>query len=122
MKIPKSSILAGEGKVFPGSGRHGIAVYRKNDGAFVALSADCPHKHCDVVWNAADKTWDCPCHNSRFKPDSALMRGPAVEPLSKLQALDLGEEIEVRAKDATPLSPSLRNSAEWRSTRTRRES
>lgn len=95
MKIPKSSIPAGEGKVFPGAGPHGMAVYRKDDGTFVALSADCPHKHCDVGWNAADKTWDCPCHNSRFKPDGALMRGPAVDPLRKLTTRDVGEEIEV---------------------------
>lgn len=96
MKISKSDIPPGTGKVFPGAGPHGIAVYRKDDGSCVALSADCPHKHCDVAWNATDRTWDCPCHSSRFKPDGNLIQGPAIDPLKKLTAQDLGEEIEVR--------------------------
>lgn len=95
MKITKSSIPLGEGKAFAGQGSHQIAVYHKDDGSFVTLSADCPHMRCDVAWNNADKTWDCPCHHSRFKPDGALMQGPALDPLRKLSSQDLGEELEV---------------------------
>lgn len=95
MRIPKSSIPPGEGKTFPGSSQHGIAVYRKADGAFITLSTDCPHRHCDVGWNATDKTWDCPCHGSRFKAEGSLIKGPAIDPLRKLSSQDVGEEIEV---------------------------
>ncbi|HWR00146.1 MAG TPA: Rieske 2Fe-2S domain-containing protein [Candidatus Methylomirabilis sp.] len=94
-KIRKSDVLPGEGRTFPGAGPRSIAVYHKDDGTFVALSADCPHKHCDVVWNSNEKTWDCPCHASRFKPDGRLIQGPAVDPLRKLSSVDLGEELEV---------------------------
>ncbi len=96
MNIKKSSVPPGAGRVFPGAGTHGIAVYRKGDGSCVALSADCPHKRCDVVWNTNDKTWDCPCHASRFKADGRLLQGPAVDPLRKLSSQDMGEEIEVK--------------------------
>ncbi|OGL73186.1 hypothetical protein A3E39_00230 [Candidatus Uhrbacteria bacterium RIFCSPHIGHO2_12_FULL_60_25] len=96
MNIKKSSVPPGEGRVFPGAGPHGVAVFHKDDGTFTALSADCPHKHCDVVWNTNDKTWDCPCHASRFKPDGRLMQGPAVDPLRKLTVQDVGEEIDVK--------------------------
>jgi hypothetical protein len=38
---------------------------------------------CLVRWDAADRTWDCPCHGSRFHPDGSILSGPAEEPLSK---------------------------------------
>jgi Rieske Fe-S protein len=39
---------------------------------------------CDVAWNGAEKTWDCPCHGSRFTPDGDVINGPAHEPLEKI--------------------------------------
>jgi len=59
-----------------------VAAYRAEDGALFEHSAVCPHLGCVVAWNAAERTWDCPCHGSRFdKYDGHPLNGPAVTPL-----------------------------------------
>jgi len=63
------------------SGDHRIAVYRDRKGAVHALSARCTHMGCTVKWNPTEKTWDCPCHGSRFAPTGAVVSGPASAPL-----------------------------------------
>ncbi|WUH89486.1 FAD-dependent oxidoreductase [Streptomyces sp. NBC_00433] len=57
------------------------AVYRDQDGAVHAVSARCSHLGCLVAFNAAETTWECPCHGSRFDVDGAVLQGPAVRPL-----------------------------------------
>lgn len=57
------------------------AVYRDPDGQTHAVSARCTHLGCIVAWNAAETSWDCPCHGSRFDVDGAVLQGPAVQPL-----------------------------------------
>ncbi len=54
-----------------------LAVYRDSDGRAHALSAVCPHLGCLVQWNDAEKTWDCPCHGSRFDKRGKVVNGPA---------------------------------------------
>lgn len=63
------------------TGDHKAAVYRDRKGAVHAMSARCTHMGCTVKWNPADKTWDCPCHGSRFAADGAVVNGPASRPL-----------------------------------------
>ena len=61
------------------------AVYRSEDGRVTAVSATCPHMGCDVGWNPAEGTWDCPCHGSRFTVDGDVIEGPAARPLAPVE-------------------------------------
>ncbi|MDS0296059.1 FAD-dependent oxidoreductase [Halogeometricum luteum] len=56
-------------------------VYRDDGGDVHAVSAVCPHMGCLVEWNDGDRTWDCPCHGSRFDYEGGVVDGPAVEDL-----------------------------------------
>ncbi|HEX7151391.1 MAG TPA: FAD-dependent oxidoreductase [Thermoanaerobaculia bacterium] len=76
-------VKAGEGKIVKVEGRK-LAVYRDEGGALIACSTVCTHMKCDVAWNAAEKSWDCPCHGSRFKPDGSVLNGPAKDPLERV--------------------------------------
>lgn len=77
----------GEGRVAEVDGEL-VAIYNK-DGVIEAHRTECTHLACDVDWNSREKTWDCPCHGSRFSADGAPVRGPAKRPL-------LPKEIELR--------------------------
>lgn len=63
------------------SGADRTGVYRDEDGALHAVSMRCTHLGCLVRFNAAERSWDCPCHGSRFDVDGAVLEGPAVTPL-----------------------------------------
>ena len=74
-------------EIVPGEGalmRHGltkVAVYKDPGGRVVELSAVCRHLGCIVEWNGAEKTWDCPCHGSRFTAEGRVVNGPALTDL-----------------------------------------
>lgn len=58
------------------------AIYRDEEGNSEERSAICPHPGCVVRWNPGEKTWDCPCHGSRFHRDGHVVNGPANRGLS----------------------------------------
>lgn len=62
-----------------------VAAYRDPQGALVAVSSVCTHLGCRVHWNAVEKSWDCPCHGSRFSPSGEVIEGPAIRPLKRLK-------------------------------------
>ncbi len=62
------------------------AFYRDQTGYLHQLSASCPHLHCEVAWNDVERSWDCPCHGSRFDYEGNVLNGPATSPLEKIQA------------------------------------
>lgn len=74
-------------------GLHKLAVYRDDQGKLHERSAACTHLGCLVHWNSAERSWDCPCHGSRFSPDGVVLNGPAQKPLAAAPpAEDEGEE------------------------------
>jgi glycine/D-amino acid oxidase-like deaminating enzyme/nitrite reductase/ring-hydroxylating ferredoxin subunit len=76
-------IATGEGKVIEVDGKK-LAVYNDATGSIKACSAICTHMGCIVHFNKAEKTWDCPCHASRFDTDGGIIEGPALTPLRKV--------------------------------------
>jgi glycine/D-amino acid oxidase-like deaminating enzyme/nitrite reductase/ring-hydroxylating ferredoxin subunit len=74
--------------VRPGSGaiiRRGLvkyAVYRDESGQLHARSAICPHLGCIVRWNPVERSWDCPCHGSRYDAQGRVLNGPATTGLA----------------------------------------
>jgi glycine/D-amino acid oxidase-like deaminating enzyme/nitrite reductase/ring-hydroxylating ferredoxin subunit len=56
---------------------HRLAIYKDEDGQVYALNSACTHIKCDVSWNNAEKTWDCPCHGSRFSYTGEMVTAPA---------------------------------------------
>ncbi len=82
------TIEVGEGKVQELDGK-AVACSRDANGKFHVVSATCTHLGCLVHWNRAEKSWDCPCHGSRFQPDGKLIAGPAEEPLVEVDTTPL---------------------------------
>jgi len=60
-----------------------VAGYRDDLGALHVVQARCTHLGCLVAFNNAERSWDCPCHGSRFDIDGQVLQGPAVQPLRK---------------------------------------
>ncbi len=73
-------VATGHGAVVEVDGRK-VGVFRDEKGVVHAVSTRCTHMGCTVDWNDADRTWDCPCHGSRFDVDGRVVRGPAARPL-----------------------------------------
>jgi glycine/D-amino acid oxidase-like deaminating enzyme/nitrite reductase/ring-hydroxylating ferredoxin subunit len=68
-----------------------VAGYRDEAGALHALSAVCTHMGCLVGWNETDRSWDCPCHGSRFALDGGIIHGPAVKPLEAVKVAEAAD-------------------------------
>lgn len=82
-----ADIPVGEGAVFR-QGLKIIAAYRNSKNEVEFMSAACPHLGAAVRWNNAEKSWDCPCHGSRFDASGKVIEGPAFSNLKKMGAND----------------------------------
>lgn len=67
------------------SGLQKLATYRDASGELHVFSASCPHLGCVVQWNADEKTFDCPCHGSRFTVEGEVINGPAISGLKRIE-------------------------------------
>jgi glycine/D-amino acid oxidase-like deaminating enzyme/nitrite reductase/ring-hydroxylating ferredoxin subunit len=92
-----ADILAGEGALLR-TGAKKIAVYRDKQGRLHKFSAVCPHLGCIVRWDGCEKTWDCPCHGSRFDALGRVVNGPAISDLELVEASSDGETESSRHK------------------------
>jgi Rieske Fe-S protein len=72
-----------EGSVVRVNGKR-AGAYRDQQGELHIVDTTCTHMGCEVEWNDAERTWDCPCHGSRFSFEGEVLEGPAKKPLSKL--------------------------------------
>ncbi|HEX8678943.1 MAG TPA: FAD-dependent oxidoreductase, partial [Chthoniobacterales bacterium] len=79
-----NDIAHGEGAVVR-RGLRKIAAYRDPSGTVHEMSAVCPHMKCIVHWNRNEKTWDCPCHGSRFDSMGHVLNGPSITDLAPIE-------------------------------------
>lgn len=80
-KMPDLDDLApGQGRVVQHEGRS-IALHRDEAGTLHAVDPACSHIKCTVAWNGAERSWDCPCHGSRFGVDGQVLNAPSRKPL-----------------------------------------
>jgi nitrite reductase/ring-hydroxylating ferredoxin subunit len=75
-------LMPGDGGVLWLNGER-VGAFRTEDGFVHLVSAACSHLGCQLSLNTAERTWDCPCHGSRFDIDGAVIHGPAVEDLER---------------------------------------
>ena len=80
-----SAIPRGGAAIVRHHGRQ-YGVYRDEQDRLYAVSPVCPHRGCALEWNADDKTWDCPCHGSRFDYTGRRLDSPARAALRQTDA------------------------------------
>jgi glycine/D-amino acid oxidase-like deaminating enzyme/nitrite reductase/ring-hydroxylating ferredoxin subunit len=78
------AVPPGEGMIIESGGRK-VAAHRDPSGVLSCFSPVCPHMKCDVRWNDSEKSWDCPCHGSRFDAKGAVLNGPAMHGLEPFE-------------------------------------
>lgn len=77
LEINHSKVIKIEGEKY--------GAYRDIDNKIHLVDITCTHLGCELKWNEAEKTWDCPCHGSRFSYDGTVIEGPAVYSLNKFR-------------------------------------
>jgi glycine/D-amino acid oxidase-like deaminating enzyme/nitrite reductase/ring-hydroxylating ferredoxin subunit len=73
-----------EGAVVNVNGARACA-YRDEKGCLHLVDSNCTHMGCELEWNNGERTWDCPCHGSRFSVDGDVIEGPAEKPLKRIE-------------------------------------
>ena len=83
--VSADDIAPGQGAIIS-RGLKKIAAFRDEQGTLHERSATCTHVGCVVSWNAEERSWDCPCHGSRFSIDGRVLNGPASSPLAEAES------------------------------------
>jgi glycine/D-amino acid oxidase-like deaminating enzyme/nitrite reductase/ring-hydroxylating ferredoxin subunit len=86
-------IRKGEARIIDIDGQR-IGAYRDAEGTMHMVDTTCTHLGCELSWNDAEKSWDCPCHGSRFTYEGEIVEGPAINKIQHAQ----GEPNEVEAR------------------------
>lgn len=79
-RVKVDALEPGDGAIVRKGLRY-VAVSRDDDGSLHSVSAACTHLGCLLAWNSAERSWDCPCHGSRFTAEGSVIQGPAVSDL-----------------------------------------
>ena len=91
-QLPELADLApGEARVVEFENQK-LAIYKSPEGVVHALNPICTHLKCEVKWNNAERTWDCPCHGTRYDYDGRVITGPADQDLEKIEIRELIEK------------------------------
>ena len=80
-RIPVEQLPVGHGGIVTIDGKK-MGAYRAETGEIYAISLKCPHLGCQLEWNPEEKSWDCPCHGSRFDERGNLQDNPALKDLT----------------------------------------
>lgn len=84
-EVPQEEICQiqeGQAKIVEVKGQK-IGIYKNNEGEIFKVNPMCKHLGCELSWNNLEKTWDCPCHGSRYDYKGNLIYGPSVKNLDK---------------------------------------
>lgn len=86
-----SALAAGEGKVIKYNNQK-IALFKDENNELKAVSPICTHLKCEVKWNNAERSWDCPCHGARYAASGDVLTGPANSGLEPIEIKSLIEK------------------------------
>lgn len=79
-----TDVDSGEGKIIDYDGKK-VGVYRNDAGDYFCINPVCAHLKCALSFNDAEKSWDCPCHGSRYDIKGNVLEGPTVQPLDRIK-------------------------------------
>lgn len=85
-------IHPGQGKIIEANGQR-TGAFRDEKGRLHLVDTTCTHMGCELNWNSAERSWDCPCHGSRFSYDGDVIEGPAVRPLNVYNNVNTVEKL-----------------------------
>lgn len=91
--IPENiDIKPGEGKIIEAGGQR-TGAFRDDKGKLHLVDTTCTHMGCELYWNSAERSWDCPCHGSRFSCEGEVIEGPALRPLNLYNNVNTVEKL-----------------------------
>ncbi len=94
-RLPQDiGIKTGEAQVMGKEGER-IGAYRDEQNKLHTIDTTCTHLGCELQWNDGEKSWDCPCHGSRFTYEGDIIEGPAINSLHHMEQQE-PNEVEAR--------------------------